>query len=317
MSKHSLLFEYKNGNCCARIFDNGTRTIFWPDNETKQPQFPFNIDCKITNSCDSKAGCMAFCHEQSNPKGRHGDLQRGVEVFSNLPSGIEIAVGGGNVLSHPDLISFLKTLKKWGLIANLTINQYHFTEKYYDKIHTILDQGLVGGIGCSITNSNIDNVASIYTKPGIHLVFHLIAGIHTPEDLKKIIKKFPSCRVLILGYKHFGNGVNFYSKNTQIVENNLFLWRTHLHEFFKEKGLVISFDNLALEQLKVRRFLTDDDWRKFYQGEDGEASLYIDLVKNEYAQSSRSPNRFVIDAGLKTDTMLKNIQIRENLRQHV
>lgn len=54
-----LLYEYQNGNCAASIYDDGTREIEWEGE--KRPDFPFNLDCKITNYCNSSAGCMAHC----------------------------------------------------------------------------------------------------------------------------------------------------------------------------------------------------------------------------------------------------------------
>jgi hypothetical protein len=48
---------------------------------------------------------------------------------------------------------------------------------------------------------------------------------------------------------------------------------------------VVSFDNLALEQLNIRRFFNIDDWNTFYQGEH---SFYIDAAMEQFKPSSRS-----------------------------
>jgi hypothetical protein len=48
---------------------------------------------------------------------------------------------------------------------------------------------------------------------------------------------------------------------------------------------VVSFDNLALEQLNMKRFFNDDNWNIFNQGEH---SFYINAVDGYFAPSSRS-----------------------------
>jgi hypothetical protein len=48
---------------------------------------------------------------------------------------------------------------------------------------------------------------------------------------------------------------------------------------------VVSFDNLALEQLKINRFLLPEQWEEFNQGEH---SFYINAVDEYFAPSSRS-----------------------------
>ena len=57
---------------------------------------------------------------------------------------------------------------------------------------------------------------------------------------------------------------------------------------------VVSFDNLALSQLDVKRFFSDKYWESIYMGNDGQYTMYIDLVKEEFAKSSTSINRFAL-----------------------
>ena len=57
---------------------------------------------------------------------------------------------------------------------------------------------------------------------------------------------------------------------------------------------VVSFDNLALKQLEVKRFVSDEDWEHYYMGEDGTHSMYIDLVKGEFGISSTDERRWPV-----------------------
>lgn len=51
----------------------------------------------------------------------------------------------------------------------------------------------------------------------------------------------------------------------------------------------ISFDNLALEQLGIRSLVTPEIWERNFMGPDGQFTMYVDAVRNEYAVSSTSP----------------------------
>ena len=118
----NIFHKYKNGNVSVTILDNGTK-IRECDGEPKI-KFPESIDCKITNYCDMN--CQ-YCHEESSINGKHADFHMLKKQLSSLPSGVEIAIGGGNPLSHPDLVVFLSWLKDRGIIANLTVNQSHLS----------------------------------------------------------------------------------------------------------------------------------------------------------------------------------------------
>ena len=55
---------------------------------------------------------------------------------------------------------------------------------------------------------------------------------------------------------------------------------------------VLSFDNLAIEQLRIKEQwndLCDEDWDEFYAGEDGDFTYYIDMVERQFAKSSTAP----------------------------
>ena len=297
-SVQTMLKSYQNGNYQVKIFDNGTRIRETNDN-TWLPDQPDNIDCKITNYCDNPH-CIKYCHEKSNPSGRHGDLDLGLSVLSQLKGG-EVAIGGGSTLSHPRIKWFLKEIKKTNLIANLTVNQYHI-EKQLDLINELAEEDLFCGMGLSYIKLPFNFAHRIKAK---QIIWHLIVGIHTPEDARLIIDNFDNPNILLLGYKEYGNGLNFFLKNRLQVESGILDWYLRLHEFFEYKNVTMAFDNLSVKQLNVRRFFNEEKWNEFYQGEDGHASMYLDLVKKEYATSSRSAQRFPLTNGLGFATMLE------------
>ena len=97
--------------------------------------------------------------------------------------------------------------------------------------------------------------------------------------------------VLILGYKNFRRGVSYLDNNRVKVEMNKMMLYDYLSDMLKEFK-VVSFDNLALEQLEVKRLLSEKEWNEFYMGNDGKFTMYIDLVKNQFALCSVAEERF-------------------------
>lgn len=194
--------------------------------------------------------------------------------------------GGGNPLSHPKLIPFLQKLKQRGIIANITVNQGHL-KTYQDMLIYLIKDDLVKGVGISITSENFK-----YVKPLLditdNVVYHLIAGVNRIEVIDKLME-FGNCKVLILGYKVFGFGTKYFENEQENVKTGLKEWYKKLPKYVGE--CTLSFDNLAIEQLKVKRLFTHDGWDKFYMGDDFTFTMYIDAVKQEFAPTSRSKNR--------------------------
>lgn len=272
------LAQYKNGNTTITILNDGTKIREYED--TPKIIHPESIDVKITNYCDM--GC-AYCHESSTTSGVHADLNKLIEVISELPEGVELAIGGGNPLSHPNLLEFLQSLKQKGLIANITVNQGHL-KTYQDLLIYLIKEELVKGVGISITNNNLN-----YVKPLLqitnNIVYHLIAGINSVDVIDKLIE-LGNCKVLLLGYKYFGFGINHHNKE---VDECVKSWYKNLRNVIEKCS--VSFDNLAIEQLRVRKLFTKEGWEQFYMGDDFQFTMYIDAVKQEYAPTSRSNKR--------------------------
>jgi hypothetical protein len=90
---------------------------------------------------------------------------------------------------------------------------------------------------------------------------------------------------LVLGYKTRGRGVTYKEKYSEEIKKNMTWLYKHLPVLtymFK----VISFDNLALQQLEVKRILTGEEWNEFYMGDDGQYTFYIDSVAGTFSKDS-------------------------------
>lgn len=274
----NLIGFYKNGNFTTKIFSDGTKVRETDDN-VFIPAFAENMDIKITNCCDM--GCK-FCHEGSTIDGKHGDILN-AKFVDTLHHYQEVALGGGDVTSHPELIPFLHKLKERKVIANITVNQKHFEEKQ-DLIKRLVDEKLVYGIGVSLVNPTDSFISLVKKYP--NAVIHVINGILKPEDIEKLADN--NLKMLILGYKQLRRGNEYLSSNSVSLQAKQFWLAKYLPDIIN-KFNTVSFDNLAIEQLDVHRLLTKEEWDEFYMGDDGTMTYYIDMVEQKFAKSSTAP----------------------------
>jgi len=280
LKETDILCQYKNGETFVTILKDGTKIREY-EKDNPYIEFPESIDVKITNYCDMNC---PYCHEQSTIKGKHADLNKLFEILNPLPGGIELAIGGGNPLSHPCLVPFLEKCKTKGFICNITVNQGHL-KVYMDLLTYLIKEDLIKGIGISINNNNFKYVRQIKSLSE-NVVYHLIAGVNKISVINELLKLGDYCKILVLGYKIFGFGKKYFSNE---VINNLLEWKKYLREYVGKVHL--SFDNLAIEQLDIKSWFTKEFWETHYMGDDFTYTMYIDAVEQEYAPTSRSINR--------------------------
>lgn len=269
MTTCTKIAEYINGNIHVTILNDGTKIREY--GSIPNPEFPESIDVKITNFCDLEC---PYCHEASSEKGKVADSHKAINLLFQLPKGIEIAIGGGNPLAVPDLTSFLVQLKAHDLICNMTVNAKHI-QKYKETLKFLIDNNLIYGLGIS-ASQNITIPMEILND---NTVLHFIMGIDSPTNIP------PEKKILILGYKNYKRGMVYYNNLSILVNENIRQWNINLPEITK-KSKIVSFDNLAIEQLFLKNRLSKQVWDTFYMGDDGQFSMYLDLVKMEYAKSS-------------------------------
>lgn len=294
-----LIGQYKNGNYITSLFSDGTKIRSTNDNKFI-PSFAENMDIKICNYCDMNC---PFCHEGSTTNGKFGDIL-GEKFIDTLHPYQEIAIGGGDATSHPDLIPFLKKLKERKVIANLTVNQVHF-EKKQELIRMLVDEKLIYGLGVSLVNPTDEFIQLISQYS--NAVIHTINGILSPADVEVLQNK--GLKILILGYKHIRRGNTYLELNEESVVRNQNWLKENLSEIF-DKFKVVSFDNLAIEQLTVQDLLSEDEWNEFYMGDDGTSTFYIDMVERKFAKSSTAPLDQRYDLLDSVDDMFEKIRIR-------
>lgn len=274
-----IIGKYKNGNCFVTIWDDGTKERFTSEEEFK-PEFPENFDMEITKKCDG--GCE-FCYQSATPNGKHAELLD-VPFFDTLRPFTEIAING-NSLDHPQLLEFLTRMRDKNILISMTVNQVHF-ERYIDFVEMLTENKLIRGLGISLNIINEDFITKVKKFP--NAVIHVINGIVTLEEMNKLSNN--NLKILFLGYKDMvGRGETYYKIHEKDIEDKKYSMSEHVMELVP-KFKLISFDNLALKQLDIKSKLTKEQWNDFYMGDDGEFSLYVNLVEGTHSKSSLMSN---------------------------
>lgn len=329
----ALCGSYKNGGEVLLMGFDGTKLRIQKSDilppGSRAPEYPESIDLKITDQCYNEC---AFCYENSTPEGLHGEIPE--KLFAQIPPFTEIAVGGGNPTLHPD---FFELHNKFNLRFNATLHAIDFlcycrdrywlnmllrfdavgvsvsdkeqsqliAEYLFEKIDEWCDNIKYDpekkfenrDLGCWWRDGYINEMqysASVHGGNYSDLVIHVINGIANEEMLKPLYDK--GLKLLILGYKTKGRGVE-YKSNPELSENSKWLY-DNIEDVARHFDAV-AFDTLALEQLNIRRLVSDEDWRHLYMGDDGLHSMYIDLVRGEYGISSTDNRRWKLTDDLK------------------
>lgn len=276
--------SYKNNDYTCTMFLDGTK-IRWNDKDSFNPIKPESIDLKITNRCDMACN---MCHENSTPDGKHGDILNLPFIDTMFPYS-EVAIGGGNPLTHPDLIEFLEHLKERKIIASMTVNQMHFMQNI-DLLKELTDNKLIYGLGISYIGGRHSNcIEAIKQFP--NAVVHVINGIVHMDGLEALANN--DLKILVLGYKEFRRGKTLYDECGSQINYLKAQFYNMLPKIVNDGWFkCISFDNLAIKQLEPKRLMSDKDYKEFYLGDDGSFTMYVDAVNRQFAKSSVSTERY-------------------------
>ena len=295
-------YQYWNGNGFIEINKkDGTsiRTIL--DDKPYKAEFPENMDVEISKKCTN--GC-AFCYANCTPNGEHSDIKKYIEdknsFLYSLHEGTELALNGNEPL-HPDLGLLLEFCKNKGIIANLTVHENTLL-KHQAQIDFWLNNGLLHGVGISPNTYTDEMIEWCQEHPTA--VIHTIAGVTTAEQYNNLKDK--GLKILILGYKTFGRGVTYFEHLHEDIVSELNTLKEDVKDF-ENHFKVVSFDNLAIQQLDPKSWL-GDRWETIYRGDDGSHTMFVDLTNGTYAKNSMQPKENHKPLLNNVRDMLKDIQ---------
>lgn len=294
-----MFHYYKNGNYLVKINDqDGTKERITMD-DNMHPDFPENIDITISTRCNG--GCD-YCYMGCDKNGTHAKLLCW-SIWDSLQPYTEVALNG-NDLTNPELEALLIKLSDRHIFVNMTVNQIHFIQ-HFDKLLEWKCRKLIWGLGVSlkeVSNQLVDKLNNF----GSDAILHTITGIITKDDIEYLSNR--NIKLLILGFKLSGRGKDYYNANRNVVDRNIDWLKQNIINIIPWFR-VISFDNLALEQLDIKSQISNKQWNSIYMGDDGEFTFYIDLVKGTYAKNSISGEEYPIN-GMTADSMFKDLKLR-------
>ena len=284
--------KFNNGNNVITLYDDGTQIVKGDMNF----EYPLTIDCKISSLCTVEC---PYCYEGNNPNGKIADFNQ--EWINSLPPYTEIAVNLNDPIDNEslDVYNFLNKLKEKKIITNVTINFNTFKDFHY-ILEAWQKKGLIYGIGVSLTDKFFED-PEFYVegrfKKFKNLVIHTIFGITSYKDYKTLSKYYPEAKILILGYKDKGRGINYHKENKAINFNQKQVLDNfeELYDMFD----TIAFDCLAVKQLDIKNKVPKDVYELNYLGDDGTRSMYIDMVNKKFAKSSLSDKTYNITNNIK------------------
>jgi len=278
------LAHYQNGNATVQLHHDGTRIITY--DADLELEWPLNIDIRVSNRCSNglnpktgKARC-AFCHESATTDGADADYKKLLEILQPLPAGIELAIGSNRLTRKLTDFIWQCHFKSW--IVNLTINQDH-VNRDWPQLEELIANDVIQGLGISYRSDFKKRHDAPFSRlPKLikysNTVIHVIEGIDDFESVLKL-SELGVRKILVLGEKDFGFNLG---KRTDSPSH--FYWLRNIHRLF-DCFEIVSFDNLAIERLDIRRFFHTTSWNQFHQGEH---SFYINAVDGSFSPSSRS-----------------------------
>jgi hypothetical protein len=280
----TLLAAYQTGNVRVKIFSDGTKLRTYPSEQKPKPLLPESIDLKITNSCG--LSCF-YCHESSSFDGSHANVETINHFINQMLPGTEVAIGGGNPLIHPELEQIIKTMTERRIIPNITINAGHLTGIVVQKIKLLRTMG-IKGVG--LTYHYNCNGGKIMAAHDDNTVIHVVLGIHKLASIRKFLEECrpESLKLLLLGFKHYGRATGLDEYHKSQIHLEILRWRYFLRSIVTQYKCHVSFDNLAIKQLQLKTRILPEVWKVQYMGDDGQHTMYIDAVKNQFAVNSTS-----------------------------
>ncbi|MBF0443260.1 MAG: radical SAM protein [Oligoflexales bacterium] len=195
---------------------------------------PTLADFQITSACDQMC---PHCYASSTQDGMHVGLSDIELVLNELSqAGVcQLAVGGGEPLSHPDIHEILRLSREKGIISNLTTNSSLLSEDMIPMLRNYC--GAVGlsmeGVGRRFEErrrlgfERFRHCALRLIEAGIPLVIQVTLSRENFDELSEIVRFCQSLRglygVIFLAYKAVGRGKSFNSPLSVLLPSSVYI----------------------------------------------------------------------------------------------
>lgn len=243
-------------------------------------EYPELVDIKITDHCTM--GC-SYCYQGSTPSGKHANITpyelRGMLKAMQV---VEVAIGGGEPLTHPKFHDLVYDLSTHGICVNVTTRRLDLLKPEMLK-H-------IKQVGYSVETLKaaqhaVDHAERDPDRWYKKLTLHIVLGTMPKDQFLAVLDlaKTTYTPVLLLGYKVDGFGHLYTPHEHQD-------WIKWIEERFTGKrgwsGPSIGVDTAIVQHYmqELEDQLNID--QKYMVGEEGMFSMYMDLVDNTIARAS-------------------------------
>lgn len=256
---------------------------------------PELVDIKLTDWCD--LACK-FCYQDSTKKGLHAPLAAIKAIIDDLShAGVfEVALGGGEPMSHPNFGEILDYCRTKNIVPNFTTRNYKALatpefKAYADKC---------GSIGISIaTPDDVSDLMQYDDKiTAQNCSLQVAMGAQSPGDFASMLTLLEETRsfsgVILLGYKdtgrgHRAKGNRWYEPDRVDGDDAIAMFKTfqnnrrRIHKW--GPFMTLSMDTEMVRSTET--FLAKHGIKaELYMKNEGRVSCYIDAVAMTIAPSS-------------------------------
>lgn len=279
---------------------NGTKIHFF-DSPINFDEYiasaPELVDIKLTDWCD--LACK-FCYQDSTKKGLHAPFEAIKAIIDDLSrAGVfEVALGGGEPMSHPQFGQILRYCVSKNIVPNFTTKNYKALVSPEFKEYA----DICGSVGISIaTPDDVADLMQYDDKIAVHsskLSLQVAMGAQSPGDFASMLMMLEEARafrgLIMLGYKdtgrgHRAKGNRWYEPGRVDGDDPIKMFKTFLSR--RRKALPWGGEMpLSMDTEMVRstsELLVKHDVRsELYMKNEGRVSCYIDAVSMRIAPSS-------------------------------
>ena len=275
-------------------------------------QTPDLVDLKITDFCEYNC---PFCYQDSTKKGKHAPLEDVIHILEKIKEmGVfEIAIGGGDPTSHPQILEIITAIKELDIVANITIKGVDSLGKFVDMYKNTGDihrrDGGIWGIGISV--NSLKEIKEILEKTDIlnsnfYITFQHVLGIAPEKELIKMISYLSTdvdnrdVGLLLLDYKTTGRGNNITPVEIDLIktleklillsklwgvddiENEIGWNRYNLINIGIDTPLAHKYKDRLSKEINIPEYM--------YFVKEGQTSMYIDAVEKKIGKCSYEEN---------------------------
>ena len=243
---------------------------------------PELMDVKITNFCTNNC---SFCYQDSSQNGKHSEMSSYdlAKMMSEMKV-FEVAIGGGEPLSHPNFIDYVYDLKEEGIVPNFSTKNIDWLTDIR-KWPKIIE--CIGSFAFSASSvADIQRLSYLLEYNGIDKSkgnIQIIPAAMDSWNFSSILREASNraIRVTLLGFKEKGRGV--MTKEYQNNEDKAFDILKDLSS--KGECPYISIDTLLASKYKDKlKELDIPEW--LFHTKEGKFSAYFDAVERKFGPSS-------------------------------